>query len=207
MALNTHTLSDVWTYAKRQFGDESAVQITEADITRATNQACMEIVSKNKVLRASAQIDSVLGQDEYDKPDDCLQLTSVKYGTTLLRGIGFDDFQNRFAQDDCDEVKYWTQYGDTLVLGAAPTEDATTIKIYYIPEPAPVGNPTDTLPVPDRYFDRVCEYVMSKLYELDEDWQGHQTNRQMFEDNLQQLSNDETNNRGPYSAIVPYDCY
>lgn len=202
MPLNTRTLSDVWTFAKRQFGDESAVQITESDITRFVNQACMEIVSKNKILRASVETLTFANQDTYDKPDDCLQITSIKCDGKLLQGIGFDDFQTK---DGLEDVTYWTQYGDKFMLGAAPTVDELAILVFYIPEPYSVNNPTDTLPIPDRYFDRVCEYVMSKLYELDEDWQGHQTSRQMFEDNLHQLNNEDVNNKGPFSAIIPYD--
>lgn len=207
MALNTRLLSDVWTVVKRQFGDEDGIQITEDDITRATNQGCMEIVSKNKILRASAVADSVTDQDEYDKPADCLRVTSVKYGTSRLANVGFDEFQNLFDGDTVQgTVMYWTQYGDKIILGSAPSDTTVgNIKIYYVPEPVTVSLSTDVLPLPDRYFDRIIEFVLSKMYELDEDWQARTANRQSFEDNLSTLAFQEENNQGPYSVIVPYD--
>lgn len=205
MALNTQTLGDVVRLARRQFGDESGVQIEDSDIIRATNQACMEIVSKNKVLRAIAKLDSVAGQEEYSKPDDCLQLTSVKYRGSVLNYLGFDEFQGTEASK-AGEVRYWTQYGAAILLAKAPDRsEEDSITVFYIPEPAAVSQMTDVLPVPDRYFERICEFVMSKLYEIDEDWQGHQVNRQMFEDNLNSLNYEESNTRGPFESIALFE--
>src|SRR5690606_25139798 len=132
MALETKTLGDVFLYAKAQFGDDAGIQITNDDITRAANEACLEIVSKNKVLRASATTDILKDVDEYPKPDDCLQVTGLKYKTTMLKGIGFDAFQ----QLELDSLSHWTQYGNVLVIGATPNADETdALKIYYVPKP------------------------------------------------------------------------
>lgn len=201
MAVETKALSDVFSYAKSQFGDQSGIQISDEDITRATNEACLEIVSKNKVLRASATTDLLANVDEYPKPDDCLQVTGLKYNGTMLKGIGFDAFQEL----QLDSVSHWTQYGNVIVIGATPTDTETdALKIYYVPKPVLVVSSTDLLPLPDRYFNRICEFVMAKLYELDEDWQAQQINKKAFEQNLADLNYAEEDQSGPFPTVIPY---
>lgn len=203
MALNTRTVGEVLDYVKRTFGDEAGYQIKDADIIRATNQACMEIVSKNKVIRASAVINSVQHQDEYQKPEDTLQITGVRYGDIVLQGVGFDTLQTTLPLSG--DVQYWSQYADKLIISGRPPSSGVQIKVYYVAEPDRVTASTDTLPIPDRYFDRVCEFVMAKMYEIDENWQGLQLNRQLFEDNLNLLSHEEDANEGPFNVIADYN--
>lgn len=204
-SLTTRTLANVADYVKRQFGDESGVQLTIDDITRWTNNAIMEINSKNLVLRAAANQDAVPGQEAYAKPSDCLKVTSVAYNGLVLRAIGFDDYQAKKSVDvtQVDTPLYWTQYADSIYINAAPT-DTSKIDIYYVPEPLFVSSLDATLPLPDRYFDRICEYVMSKAYEMDEDWQAHSVQRQLFEDSLTTLSNAENALDGPYPVVSDY---
>lgn len=199
--LATRTLGEVFAYAKAQFGDTSGVQITNEDITRAVNNACEEITSTHKVLRATATMSSIPGQDEYEKPAGCLQVTSLRYGQNVLRGVGFDVFQ---SIESFSEVQYWTQYGDTLIIGATPTS-VEEMKIYYVPSPAKVTDASDLLPLPDRYFNRICEYVMGKMYELDEDWEAQQANMNSFKEGMLSNNYEEVNNSGAFTSVVPYD--
>lgn len=205
MTLISSTSGDVANYVKRQFGDESGVQIQDSDIIRWINQGQMEIVSKNLVLRSTSVTLSVVGQDTYTKPDDCLRVTAIKYDTNLLKSMGFDEYQLKFQGTQTPDTSvYWTEYGNSLILAPIPKDDSINITIYYIPEPTDVVSIGDSLSVPDRYFDRLCEFVMSKAYELDEDWQAHQVQRNLFEENLTQLSNEETNTQGPYPVVQDY---
>lgn len=203
--LNSRTLANVHDYVKRQFGDESGVQITTDDITRWTNQAIMEINSKNQVLRAAATSSAIIGQEAYAKPLDALKVTSIVYNGLVLKPLGFDDYQAKKSVDvtQVDSPLYWTQYADNIYINATPT-DTADINIYYIPEPEFVNSLDATLPLPDRYFERICEYVMSKAYELDEDWSAHQVQRQLFEDNLNVQSNVESAMDGPFPVVVDY---
>ena len=205
MALNTHTAGDVVNYVTRQFGDESGVQITSGDIFRWINQGQMEINSKNLVLRSVSTTPVVAGIDTYATPDDCMRVTAVKHDTSLLPYIGFDQYQLKYQGVIPSDVPLtWTQYGGSIILVPAPNDPTLNITIYYIPETTSVTAGGDSLSLPDRYYDRLCEYVMSKAYELDEDWNAHQVQRGLFEAGLTNLSNEETNTQGPYPVIVDY---
>jgi hypothetical protein len=204
MALNTRAVSQVISYVNRQFGDESGVQIVEGDVIRWINQACTEINSKNKVLRASATAVAVPGVGDYPKPNDTMQITAVKYDQTILTPMGWDSYLTAFSGGSApDSPQFWTQYASNITIGSAPTDNAT-ITIYYVPEPRVVGSSGDILPLPDRYFDRICEYCMSKAYELDEDWPGHSAQRKLFEESLNELSQAESDMSGPYPVVVDY---
>lgn len=195
MALNTHTLNDIMDSTKRQFGDESGVQITEDDITRWANQATMEINSKNKVLRASAEVPISGITSKISTPDDCmvpirvLYINDDKQQSIKLVGIGLDDFIDKYPN-----LRYstgvpinWSISMEDIMVGPAVDglENPSAIfEVYYVPEPEKMEVGADRIPLPDRYFDRIVEYVMSKAYELDENWQGHSIQRQLFEDSL-----------------------
>lgn len=223
MALTNYTLGDIQQTVKRQFGDESGVQITNSDIERWTNQACMEINSKNKVLRKEASIDmfDVNGSYSIDFPDDTMTIIGVDYhsrtntnSVNQLEGIGYEEWRRQFPVPTKSGTPiYWTMFAEKILIGALPDKtyvdalNTDSVTVLYIPEPERVSDAGDFIPLPDRYFDRIVEFVMSKAYELDENWQGHQTSRQMFEDSLDLLNNAETEMEGPYIGITNVDVW
>lgn len=202
---NTRTLSDVATYVKRQFGDESGVQIEDSDIVGWTNDALTEIVSKNKVLKARSITTTITGQAEYTKPSDSLEINAVSYDGVPLKATGFDNFMDILSGSSGGYPVLWTQYGDDIILGPTPDNSTSVLTIFYIKTPDPVTVITDFLGIPDRYFERVCEFVMSKSYGLDEDWTAFQAQRQSFEDNLATLGEAENVVQGPFLATIPYE--
>jgi hypothetical protein len=195
LGVATKTLGDVIAYTKRQFGDESGVQITDADITRWTNQGCMEIVNKNPMIQATANQDSVQYQQTYPVPPDIIQIESVMFDGNILQPRNFERIRAELGTANTTQQgtpEFWYTWADLIYLWPVPTT-VKVISVNYSKTPRVVTSPADLLELPDRYFDRVCEYVNSKAYELDEDWQGHQVNRQSFEDKLTEETNAQTN--------------
>lgn len=194
------TLADVIAYVKRQFGDESGVQITDEDITRWTNQAQVEIVNKNPMIQATATTSTVAGQQVYDintLVPDMIQLESVLVDGYILSPENFENIREQLGPDQSTQgvPLYWYVWANQIYLWPVPSA-VKTLAINYSKKPSRVASSADFLGVPDRYFDRICEYVMSKAYELDEDWQGHQTNKQAFEDKLLEVTNADKNQVG-----------
>lgn len=58
---NTKTFQNLLTEVKRLFGDESGVQLEDADIQRWANEAQMEIVNTNGAIKAKSSMPSVAG--------------------------------------------------------------------------------------------------------------------------------------------------
>lgn len=190
MGTSTKTVADVIAFTKRQFGDESGVQITDADIIRWVNQGQMEIVNKNPMIQATASTNSFAGQAAYSVPVDIIHIESILFDEVLLQGMSYERALSDIgsAQSQSGTPYLWYTWRDIIYLWPVP-DSAKQIQVNYSREPTPVASTTDKLSVPDRYFDRVCEYVNSKAYELDEDWQAHGVQRQSFEDKLLEDTN------------------
>ena len=210
MSLNTVKLGDIKQSVKRQFGDESGYQLDDSDIVRWANLAQMEIVSKNKVLRATTVLfNSAEGIPLYEKPDDTLQVNSCQYKGLLLASVGLDEFISKGYRIDGQpnkdtETTEWTQMAGNIYVNGKPSH-SEGLTIVYVPEPTELTVDSDVISVPDRYYNRILEFILSKAYEMDEDWNGHQVQRQMFEDNLVSLSNEESDTYGPYPVVQDYE--
>lgn len=201
MPLGTPTkrLSDVITYTKRQFGDESGVQITDADITRWANQAQIEIVNKNPMIQATALSSSVKGQQTYPVPPDIIQIESIMYDGNILEPRNFEGVRTQLGDENSTPgtPQLWYTWADQIYLWPIP-DAVKQIAVNYSKAPTLLVNTNDLLSVPDRYFDRVCEYVNSKAYELDEDWEANRNQRQTFEDKLLEDTNAQLNMIGSF---------
>lgn len=196
--LATITLGELQTFIKRQFGDESGVQITDADITRWTNMATTEIVAKNKILQATATTAGAAGQAVYNLSDiatDMIAIEDVSYGSgQSLQQTDNSGIKKLLGGSTAEAglPQYWYTWANGLKLWPVPNT-AETLTIDYVKVPARVSGSGDVLPLPDVYYERICNFVLSKAYELDEDSTNSANQRRLFEDKLTEMTGlDET---------------
>lgn len=179
-------LGDIKTRVKRQFGDESGVQVTDADIVRWVNDAQRDIVMQNEeLLEKTATIDSVATQQSYDFPSDLFILRSIRYKGSLddgyrhLKYLNLQQFDelldgwdsNSLLSADSIAVGWYTSYESKIYLYPTPNESIVgAIKILYSRLPVDVANDVDNLDLPIYYHNAVSNYCLQKAYELDEDF-------------------------------------
>lgn len=192
-------VSDVMDRVKRSFGDESGVQITDADIIRWINDAQREMVKHNETLLEKAALTStVADQQEYTMPADLLIFRQVSYKPTgyrsfmKLKGYSFVEFNE--LVDGYDGTEYptgtpnvFTIHADKLILFPIPEESiSNSLKIYYNRKPTDVVNSASTLDLPDSYFEPIVKYCLTQAYEMDEDWEaaGNKNSELMSDINL-----------------------
>lgn len=201
-----HTLSDIIINTKRQFGDESGVQITDADITRWANAAQMEIVSKNPMIQAKAVQVAVPSQQTYSVPPNLIQIESVMYDGNILEPRNFEGVRTELGNENTGTGVpcLWYTWANELYLWPVPNS-ALAIQVNYSATPTVMVSANDLISVPDRYFDRICEYVNSKAYELDEDWTANANQRQNFEDKLMEANNAQVSMNGAYFVATDPD--
>lgn len=205
----TKKVSDVAADLKRTFGDESGVQITDPDIVRWVNEAQIEIVSKNQILVADATTPSVANQYDYDVSALNIQsIHSIHYSGTKLIGVSFNDFESRYLDNDPNRTQagtpeVWARWGNSLSLYPTPSSAGDPIKIYYYGLPTTVDQLTDMLSVPDNYYPRVLEYVLSKAYEMDENFAAADNKLNRFDSNMVGMAGDEDRpKQDTYSVIT-----
>jgi hypothetical protein len=198
------TVQDVITRVQRQFGDEAAVQVTEADILRWINDAQREAVMQNEgLLQAIGYIDLVAGQQEYDLPADCFTLGHVQVKSSA--GSEYYSVQFRSLKQLAEELNgyigssktdsypvfYTSQRTGKVVLFPAPEASvAQGIQIFYSRFATDVVDTGSTIDLPPEYGSMVVNFCLAQAYEMDEDWEASQVKSQQVQGDL-----DFNNNR------------
>jgi hypothetical protein len=203
---STKTLLDVVTWVQRQFGDESGVQITQADITRWVNQAQIEVVNKNPIIQATAITASAVNTQTYSIPPDMIQIESVMFDGNILQPNSFEGIRSELGTGNSmqGEPIFWYMWANLIYLWPIPNRVAN-ISVNYSKQPTAVSGLGDLLGLPNRYFDRICEYTLSKAYELDEDWPANAATRKQFEDKLAEITNSDKNMIGSFFVATDYE--
>lgn len=176
-------VGDVKTRVRRQFGDESGVQITDGDLLRWINDGQRDICNQNEgILETIGTANLVADQIEYSLPTDLLVLRSisVKGSSDLsyasLKGMSLQDF-DQFV-DGWDGTFYgnglpsvYCVFANTIKLFPRPRESVTSgLKIYYQRFPVDRVLDADVIDLPLAYHNAIVSYCLGQAYELDEDW-------------------------------------
>jgi len=205
--LSTHTAGDVISYVRRQFGDDASVQLLDSDILTWINMAQDEIARKLKNIQATSYTISVAGNDVYDVPPDVIQMESVYYNNVPLRATSQDWIQTQVGESMMDRgtPRYWWIWAANIHIYPVPEDSVTEIKVNYIKRPNDVVNAASSLQLPDAYYTLICEYVMSKAQELDENLQAAQISKQQFDTMIVEVTGLERNEIGSFLVVQEYE--
>lgn len=209
MYQTTHTVQDVITDVTRQFGDESGVQVTEADVVRWVNEAQLYIGSKTKFLKSKINV-TTDNTNQYSLTNlNIYQVESIHYDGTPVRNMAFPETEEYILSADPDLVEsgdpaIWYEWAGTWSFWPKPPSGQTaTIYITKMPDSVVLGG---TLTVPDIYYPDLLNYVMQKAYELDEDFQNSQIKQRQISDSLnEKIEETRTAQSMTYSTITTYD--
>jgi hypothetical protein len=172
----TKTVGDVYAQVKRVFGDESGVQLTNNDIARWINEAQSDIAEQNQVLQAVATMSTVSNQATYSLASVTPRIDSI--ASILLDGRRIGNIPISQAEESISQAdpagteigapQFWYEWAGEITFWPKPGQ-VYTMLIRYTAEPADVTTTTtDLLSVPDECFSDVCNYVLMRAYEMDE---------------------------------------
>lgn len=192
-------VSDIKTRVKRQFGDESAVQIADADIYRWISDAQDAIVIQNEaLLQATATSVSVANQSDYTLPADVVHLNSILYKKFKLKKLSLQEFQE-YLDGWQDNTVYspgvpqnYMVYANTFTLFPTPQTAGDEIKIYYSKRPVAVTADGDALSLPIQYHEAIVMYCLQQAHQLDEDWAASQQKGTELQNQINYLRDRET---------------
>ena len=189
---STRTVLEVQQSVKRSFGDESGVQLSDTDIIRWINDAADEIVKRNRILKAAATVQSVVGQQDYSFPSQgILQIEALHYAGVRLPNMAFAQAEEQvIGQADTGEPILWYEWGGKFSFYPVPPT-SQIISIYYTRAPNRVSLSTDSIPVSDKYYNDVVRYVLQQAYEMQEDPQMSQIKGQQFDASLAAMGEEE----------------
>lgn len=207
----TKKASDVIKYVQRQFGDESGVQIKSEDVIRWINSGQTEIFRRNEPLKATSSADLVNGQHTYTFPGGILKIQSILVNGVPVPARTYQEAEEYILSNDPNRTQtgqsqIWYEWGGDFTLWPTPDSNVVGgIVIKYIQAPTEVNTETDTLSIPDMYFNRLVEYVLSQAYELDENWNAADMKATQFGSNLESQLNQNNVQRNTYPTITVLD--
>lgn len=208
---SSRTLSEIMVSVKRTFGDESGVQLEDADIIRWTNDAQDTIVNRNKVLKAKASTTSVAGEDSYSFPTENIhQVDSIHYDGVRLENIPFAEaertlFAGKGSQPAEGAPACWYEWAGRFTLWPTPKEEGE-ITLYYTRRPQRLTSQSDSLSLPDKYYQIILDYVLMRAYEMDEDLSAAQGKKDFFDQALNSFGEEERAAQNmTYDVITIFD--
>jgi hypothetical protein len=209
--------SDVIVRVRRTFGDEAAVQVTDADIIRWINDGQIEVIKRNDgALQKTGFIDLVLDQAQYTLPADLMILRSLrsKISTTSLSYTSLK-FQNMQQFDETLDgwdglaygdgtPLYFTMYEGKAILFPVPNVSITAgIKVLYNQKPTDVVTTSDALSLPLIYHNTILKYCMWQASLLDEDHDPALMYKSDFQEDMNLLATREvTEATASYPSIT-----
>jgi hypothetical protein len=205
---NTKTVGDVLSHVKRQFGDESGVQISDEDIIRWTNSGIDEIFRRSEPLKASTTANLVGGQADYTLPDNILRVQSILVNGIPVEQRSTQEIEEYILKDDptgntSGQPTVWAEWGGTITFYPKPSYDVTNgITLRYIKGPTPVIASSDLLPTPDAFYNRLIEYILQQAYELDENFSAADTKAAQFAQNLESYAGKDQVTANAYPTIT-----
>lgn len=208
---STKTVQNVIDHVTRQFGDESGAQIITTDIIRWINSGQNEINRRNRIIKGTATTPTVIGTRNYTFPTPrILEVQALHYEGKPLEYRSFNEAQEYILKNDPTFVKsgtpfMWYEWGSDLYVYYPPGA-VGTLSLYYVGFPADVDDVSDTLSIPDQYYDSLIQYCMQQAYELDDDLSGAAMKGQQVDKSLTEMANDAGGyQRGYYQTVTELD--
>jgi len=195
----TRTGTQVADTVKRQFGDPDGRQINDFDILGWINLAQQDIVSQNPLLKETVQTNVIQCQDLYTYPTQNIQyIEALHYDSVPLEPYSFQEAQSyilsHLPESGSPEgvPTIWYERAGEVYIFPKPNKNITNgLRMYYVKQPEDLALLTDTLSVPDRYFQRVVDLVLTRAYQLDENWEAASYKQQEYVNAMNLLENQE----------------
>lgn len=203
-------VSEIATRVRKQFGDEGAVLVTDADIIRWVNDAQLEIATKVDVLQGSATAATIANTADYTFPTTYLRIHSIKWNGRRLREINLQQAEELVPNKDdastypVGEPQYYWVWGNVFTLYPAPSASvAQGLRVFYIKQPTAVTAVGDTPELPVKYHPRIVEYCMAQAAELDENDNRYANKINQFNQNVQnEAGRDRTTQYYPFITDI-----
>lgn len=210
-------VGDVKSRVKRQFGDESGVQVMDSDIYSWISDAVRHVILNNEeAIQASTTIDLVAGQQDYDLPADTIALKAItcKSGDATsyfnIRGYILEQFNTYVDGWDGGffgngQAAIYTIYNNKVKLFPIPSTAAVAgLKVYYTTYLDEITSDI-AIQLPRIYFNIIVDYCLQKAYELDEDWIAAEIKMQQIQGNMHLARGKSKQQQDRYSIITVLD--
>jgi hypothetical protein len=208
----SYTGNDVSFRVRSQFGDQSGAQLGDPAILSWINDGQREIVNSNSILRGTKITNLVANQQDYSFPDDKVLAIEAIY----VSGYPIQNISPQAAREyiialdperqlNAERPEVWYERAGVITFYPVPSRSIpNAIKLEYIQTPTPLINLTETLSIPDRYFNELTNYVISQALEMDENYTAAAYKLGQFREGLDRLNlKDTLSQTDLYTQLLP----
>lgn len=208
----THTGTDVADRVRSQFGDVSGAQLADAAILRWINDGQREIVNSNPILRATKITDIIAGQQDYTFPSDkVLAIEAIYVSGYPIKNVSPQAARDYIISADptgllkAERPEVWYERAGVVTFYPVPEKTITNgLKMEYVKVPVSLTTFSETLGVPDRYFNELVTYVIAQALEMDENYDAASYKIGQFRTGLDRLNLKENISQNDlYQSILP----
>ena len=207
-----YTGNDLSFRVRSQFGDQSGAQLGDPAILSWINDGQREIVNSNPILRATKITNLVGGQQDYSFPDDKVLAIEALY----VSGYPIQNISPQAAREyiialdptsiiNAERPEVWYERAGVITVYPVPSVSIpNAIKLEYVKNPTPLTLLTQTLSIPDRYFNELTNYVISQALEMDENYSAAAYKLGQFREGLDRLNlKDTLSQTDLYQQLLP----
>jgi hypothetical protein len=207
-----YTGNDLSFRVRSQFGDQSGAQLGDPAILSWINDGQREIVNSNPILRATKITNLVGGQQDYSFPDDKVLAIEAVY----VSGYPIQNISPQAAREyiialdptsiiNAERPEVWYERAGVITFYPVPSVSIpNAIKLEYVKNPTPLTLLTQTLSIPDRYFNELTNYVISQALEMDENYSAAAYKLTQFREGLDRLNlKDTLSQTDLYQQLLP----
>lgn len=202
---------------QRQFGDESGVQVTEADIIRWINDAQNEaVLQHSNLLMSSSTVATVANQQAYNLPAGLLDVKNIRYTKTpevssysleFMTTQELDEYiGNWIGTEYLGEPEYFTRGANQTQFRVFPVPDHAlgTFTLEFSRYATDVVDNNSTIDLPVYYHPYVIEFCLMKAFEMDEEWDAMDRKAAYVQSTLDaNFGRDETFGKNAYPSVMP----
>ncbi len=206
-----YTGLDVENRVRSTFGDTSGAQLGDAPILNWINDGQREIVNSNPILRDTKITNVVKEQSDYTFPSDKVLLIEAIYieGYPLAyltpnEARTYIRKQDPLLASQAERPEIYYERAGIITLYPVPNKNITNgMKLEFIKNPTPLTLLSQTLSVPDRYFNELVTYVIAQALEMDENYEAASYKISQFREGLnRQNTKDTISQAALYSGVL-----
>lgn len=193
---------------KRIFGDESGVQVTNADVIDWLNDAMTEATVQNGSINLQRRFAPAIKGVSYitlpNSGENFAGIHSISYRSDAqtsfmpLTFVSNHKFEELFpdwqasASTGCPSFYTNDVSGKVRVYPAPSTTDGRGFSILYNSFFCEVETLTEVMDISPRYFQYLLEYCLMKAYEMDENWEAADRKATFIQSTLNVLHSSDT---------------
>jgi hypothetical protein len=180
------TSVEVETAARQQYNAVGDTNWSQSEIMSLIYAACLDMARKSFIIEDVFSSSTVASQQEYSYPTNVISIKRVTYAGAKLEKISFkeDDYltgQNQ-ATTATGTPTHYAEFNNTIYLRPTPSA-VGTLKVFAFVEPQAVTT-TSTLEIPTLFHMDLVDFVLSRMYAKDKDFNSAQYFQGLWADHI-----------------------